>query len=145
MVMKNKLLVFTLVFIGLLSNALPAKSLFIKEKDKRAIIYESTANGVAEIKLTLKPNHKFKFYMRIVPQPMTTEKESIVKASGKWSQDGKWTQLFFKGKKIDLNALFDKNFANKNEFRNSDKQSIELNNQLDVITIWGVPCAKHME
>jgi hypothetical protein len=141
--MKNLFLLTTMLIIAYASiHKLKANSVNDKDKDDNCLVYQSTANGVAEILLTLKPNRKFTFYMRIIPQPMTEEKESIVKASGKWSKRGNWMRLVFRGKKVILNALFDKNYANNNEFKIIDERTVDLNTQLDVLTIWGVPCIK---
>lgn len=49
------------------------------ELSKKTIVYRSSPNGVAEIRLGLKPNHKFKFYMHILPQPGSKEKKALLR------------------------------------------------------------------
>lgn len=82
--------------------------------------------------------------MRILPQSGSNEKESIVKASGKWEEHEKWIKLKFKRTKIDLKALFDKQYSPGNEYRNTEERSIEINSIITSLTIWGVTCIKEV-
>ena len=107
------------------------------------VLYESAANGVAEIRLTIKPDYKFLFYMRIIPQPMSNDRESIINASGKWSKQGNWTRLTFRKKKLIISALFDQDYAENSQFKIIDERTVDINDRLDELTIWGVLCIKN--
>jgi hypothetical protein len=80
--------------------------------------------------------------MKILPQPMSNDKESIINTSGKWSRQGNRTRLTFKKKKLDVSALFDINYADENQFKIIDERSVDINDTLNELTIWGVLCIK---
>ena len=112
----------------------------LKDKD---LVYHSAGNGVADILLTLKTNNTFTFFMKILPQPGTDEEVSIINTSGKWAKQGKWTRLTFKKKKILLSAVFDKSYADNNQFQVINEKTVDINDGLDEIVIWGVACVKN--
>ncbi len=134
---------FLLIMVGLFFTAC---SITTKLKDNSTnesfLIYQSTANGVADILLNLKNNNTFSLNMRIFSQPMSNEQVTIIKTSGKWSKTGNWTRLIFKKKKLDLGALFDKKYAEANQFKIIDERTVDINNKLSELTIWGVVCVK---
>ena len=65
-----------------------------------------------------------------------------IRTSGKWSQQSNWIKLTFKNRKLDLNALFDLNYADENQFRVIDKKNVEINDELDELVIWGISCER---
>jgi hypothetical protein len=112
------------------------------ELKSSALVFKSSANGVADILLTLKPDNTFTFYMKIIPQPTTNDKESVINTSGKWTKQGNRTRLTFKKSKLILNALFDQSYAANNQFKIINERTVDVNDKLDEITIWGVACTK---
>ena len=109
------------------------------------LVFHSAGNGVADILLTLKTDNTFTFYMKMLPQPGTEDVVSIINTSGKWTKQGKWTRLTFKNKKMLLSAVFDKSYADNNQFKIINERTVDINNGLDEITIWGVACVKKQE
>lgn len=109
------------------------------------ISYKSGANGLAEIELKIFPNQTFEYYMRIIPQPMENEDESIINSKGTWTENNSWIRMKFQNKEISLTALFDLNYADKNQFKLIDEKNVDLNITLDEIMIWGVLCEKIKE
>jgi hypothetical protein len=113
-----------------------------RELKSSVLVFKSSANGVADILLTLKHDNTFTFYMKIIPQPTTNDKESVINTTGKWSKQGNQTRLTFKKSKLILNALFDRSYAANNQFKIINERTVDINDKLDEITIWGVACTK---
>ena len=141
----------TLLFIALFITACATstklkdnsnKSDNVKDIKGSVLVYQSAANGVADILLNIKPDNTFSLYMRIIPQPMSNDKESIINTSGKWSKQGNWTRLTFRKKKLNVSALFDRNYADENQFKIIDERTVDINDKLNELTIWGVLCIK---
>ncbi|MEP5934399.1 MAG: hypothetical protein ABJ218_04730 [Winogradskyella arenosi] len=111
------------------------------------VVYLSENNDLALIELTLVPNGTFDFYMSIYPEPMQdTEPESdIINSYGTWSGKGKTVLLNFAERNKDtlnLNALFDSNYKEGNEFKVINKNTVEIDFSLDQLNIWGISCRK---
>jgi len=107
------------------------------------IVFQSGGNGLADIKLVLSPEGKFSFYMKIIPQPSDEDtKVDIIRSKGEWFIKGDSLQLKFEKSKLDLNALFDLKYAKGNEFKIINERTININNSLTEINIWGVVCEK---
>ncbi len=144
--MKNTLLFIALIITACTSTTKlkdnSIKGYNFKDIKGSVLVYQSAANGVAYILLNIKLDHSFTLYMRIIPQPMSNDKESIINTSGKWSKQGNWTRLTFRKKKLSVSALFDRNYADENEFKIIDEKTIDINDNLNELTIWGVPCIK---
>ena len=104
--------------------------------------YLSGANDVAEILMLLKNSGKFSLSMVILPQPLTEDEIEYIHTSGKWSQQGNWITLTFKNRKLDLNALFDLNYADENQFRVVDERNVEINDLPGELVIWGIGCER---
>jgi len=73
---------------------------------------------------------------------MTDEKESVVNSTGTWSNNDKWMRLTFKNDKLILTSLFDSSYADKNQFKIIDKSIVDINGELNELSIWGVNCNK---
>ena len=111
------------------------------------IIYLSDNNDLALIKLTLFPNRTFDFYMSIFPEPMEDSKteSDIINAKGFWSRDEETVSLNFTERKkntLNLNALFDSNFKENNEFKVINKNTVEIDYSLEKLNVWGISCRK---
>ncbi len=104
------------------------------------IIYQSGANGLANIRLTINPNGKFDYFMQTIPQPMTDDEAVIINSSGKWTKKDNWVQLTFLKNKPILSAVFDTNYADTNQFKLIDTNTIEINIDKKGISIWGIEC-----
>ncbi|MEX0986682.1 MAG: hypothetical protein WD052_04330, partial [Bacteroidales bacterium] len=109
---------------------------------KSAVVYQSEGNGTADISLTLHPNQTFLFNMVILPQPDTTEEFSVIESAGQWSKQEEWIRLKFGNKKILAGSLFDTTFVDSPQFRVVDDSTVDINDTLDFITIWGINCSK---
>jgi hypothetical protein len=144
--MRKKLVFMALLFTACASSTKvsdnSSKSDKVKDREGSVLVYQSAANGVADIVLNIKPDNTFSLYMKILPQPMSNDKESIINTSGKWSRQGNRTRLTFKKKKLDVSALFDINYADENQFKIIDERSVDINDTLNELTIWGVLCIK---
>lgn len=128
---------FKQVPIGSLSADLNEETLRQSEH-----VYLSGANDVAEILLVLKTDNTFALSMMILPQPMTEDEVEYIQTSGRWSQQGSWIRLTFKNKRLDLNALFDMNYADDNQFKVIDERNVEINDEPGELVIWGITCER---
>ncbi|SFC92549.1 hypothetical protein SAMN04487907_1152 [Zunongwangia mangrovi] len=111
------------------------------------VIYLSENNDLALIKLTLIPNQTFDLYMKIYPEPMQDVEtgSEIINSNGTWSGNGQTVSLNFteiKKDALNLNALFDLNYKEGNEFTVINKNKVEIDYSLDKINIWGINCYK---
>ena len=111
------------------------------------VVYLSAGNDLALIKLTLIPDGTFDFYMSIYPEQMqeTNPKSDIIKSNGTWYGNEKSILLNFAKREKDtlnLNALFDSNYKEGNEFKVIDQNTVEINYTLEKINIWGISCYK---
>ena len=109
---------------------------------EKPIVYQSEANGLADIRLAILPDGNFTFDMEIIPQPMTDDDVSIINSGGKWTKNSHWVQLAFENDKLYLKAIFDIKFADKNQFKVLDSNTVKLNIGLDEIILWGINCTK---
>ena len=110
------------------------------------IFYKSEANGLAEIQLAIFPNKTFNYTMQIIPQPLENEEEeSVINSKGTWSENNSWIRLKFQNEEMSLKAIFDLNYADKNQFKLIDEKTVDLNINLTEIMIWGVLCRKIKE
>ncbi len=79
--------------------------------------------------------------MAIMPET-AAQKEDQVTMRGSWKQELNRTLLHFDRKDVDMNALFDKNYASGEEFEILDSQNVAINSLASVIHIWGIACEK---
>lgn len=107
---------------------------------ENTVIYQSGANGLADIRLTINPNGDFNYFMKTIPQPMTDDDVVIINSTGTWTKKDNWVQLIFLKNKPILSAVFDKNYADTNQFRLIDTNTIEININQQGISIWGIEC-----
>ncbi len=143
----KKVFLFIVLFFTACATITKLKDNSIKSDKAKDIkgsvfVFQSVGNGVAEILLTIKPDNTFLFYMRIIPQPMTNDKESVINTTGKWSKQGNWTRLTFRKKKVIISALFDQKYADNKQYNIIDERTVDINDKLDELTIWGVRCIK---
>lgn len=120
----------------------PNKSDNVNDIKSSLLFYQSAANGVADITLSIRPDNSFSLYMKILPQPMSDDKESVINTSGKWSKQGDWLRLTFSEKKLNVRELFDQNYAGENQFKVIDERTVDINEKVDELKIWGVLCIK---
>jgi hypothetical protein len=144
--MKKTLLIIAL-FISACATSTkftenPNKSDNVNDIKSSLLFYQSAANGVADITLSIRPDNSFSLYMRIIPQPMSDDKESVINTSGKWSKQGDWLRLSFSEKKLNVRELFDQNYAGENQFKVIDERTVDINEKVDELKIWGVLCIK---
>lgn len=143
----DKLLIIKKYFTTVINDGHKVPVKILREKINEVIIdtilYQDEPNGFAEIKLKIIPNGSFDLYMRALPQPMDEDSLEIVSnLSGKWIKNKNWIRLEFDNKEILLDALFDKNYAHKNEFKIIDNQNVDINTELSHLHIWDVNCKK---
>ncbi len=96
---------------------------------------------MANIVVHLRENKTFDFQITILPKT-TAEKEERITMTGTWKKEKDRTLLHFDKKEVDLNTLFDKNFASGEEFEILDPQKVAINSMTNVIHIWGIACEK---
>ena len=115
-----------------------------KEVDtiKDSIIFQSSPNGIADIRLTIMPNGNFNFHMRTIPQPMTEEEEAIINSAGNWAKKDNRVSLNFLENQPILTAVFDTTFTEQNEFVVIDENTVDINIGRRCLSIWGVDCEK---
>ena len=89
-----------------------------------SIIFQSSSNGMADMRLTIIPDGSFIFHMRTVPQPMTDEEEAIINVVGTWTKKDNWVRLSFIKDKPIIEAVFDSKFAGGNEFIIIDENTL---------------------
>ena len=113
------------------------------------VIYQSYPNGMAEIILKIYPNNSFNYYMRIIPQPMDDDEESIINSKGTWIINNNWVRLQYANDEISLESIFNQNDVDKNpnnvdknQFKLIDKRTVDLNIELNNIILWGILCEK---
>jgi hypothetical protein len=106
------------------------------------IIFQSGPNGLADIKLTIIPNGEFEYFMQTIPQPMTDDEVTTINSTGKWTKKDNWVQLVFDKDKPILSAVFDINYADNNQFKIIDTNTVEINIDQNGIYIWGIDCKK---
>lgn len=104
--------------------------------------YHSLGNGVADISLKLYENNTFLFEMESIPQPDTRDKSLQISEKGTYTSEGKWKLLKFQKPKFSLEALFDSQFSQGNDFKVINKESVKINTESSIIAIWGVNCEK---
>lgn len=143
----RKILLFIVLFITSCATNTKLKDNsnendYVKNIAGSILVYQSASNGVADILLNIKNDNTFSFYMRIIPQPLSNDKESIIKTYGKWSNQGDWTRLTFRKKRLNVSALFDLNYADESQFKIIDERTVDINDKLNELTIWGVLCIK---
>jgi hypothetical protein len=139
---------YSILFIVIFSF-FSCKSDIQKKKENNAedsiehtIIYTSSSNGVADIKLTIDTGRLFSYYMEIIPQPMTNEAFEIIEATGTWVKKDNWILLIFDDKGIKVPALFNAEFVNKEDYIIIDNSSVKINLDKKEIPIWGIQCIK---
>lgn len=108
-----------------------------------SIIYQSEPNGLAEIRLTIIPNGEFEYFMQTISQPMSNDDDEVIISSyGKWTKKDNWIELVFEKNKPELNAVFDINYADSNQFKVIDTNTVKININRNSIYIWGINCQK---
>jgi hypothetical protein len=107
--------------------------------------FRSVANGTADIRLDLNSDQTFSFHMRTIPQPMEDEEETIINSTGTWTEEKYWAKLTFINDAPILNAVFDLQYADENQFKLIDDNSVAINVRTDVLKIWGVTCERVKE
>ena len=142
--MRNYLIISTLIFFACNSSIKSKTNVDGKNKIKvdTLLKYHSEANGLADIKLTILSDSTFLFDMRTIPQPETDDEPTLVNSTGIWTKNNNWTRLIFKTNIPMISALFDMNYADSSQFLIIDDKTVDINNQLDKISIWGVGCNK---
>jgi len=109
---------------------------------ENSIIFQSESNGLADIRLTIMPNGKFTYFMQIIPQPMTDDEVATINSTGKWTKKANWIKLLFEKDKPTISAVFDINYADSNQFKIIDTNTVEININQNGIYIWGIYCEK---
>lgn len=110
------------------------------KKSAKSIIYHSESNGFAEIKLVLKPDSTFTFFLKIIPQPMEAGHTENIHFSGHWKLDNEWITLQTRDRRIDMGTLFDARFANQHKLISRNK--VMVRSDIKRLTIWGIGCTK---
>jgi len=105
-------------------------------------IFQSQANDVADIRLTLWTDSTFNFYLRTLPQPMSNEEETVVRSTGIWTKEPTMTRLIFLKDRPIINAVFDESYDKKNSFTVINDSTVDINSNANEIWIWGVSCLK---
>lgn len=106
------------------------------------VVYESLGNGVANISLKLYENNTFLFKLNSISQPETNDEPIVVSEIGTYTSEGNWKHLNFKNQKFSLEAIFDNQFSESNEFQVIDDSTVKINTAKQVIPIWGVICKR---
>ena len=114
----------------------------LKKEIKNAIVYESSPNGSAEIKLDITPNGSFTLYMMIYPETGYDEEYSLINYSGKWIKIKNKIRLeFSKGENInDIFCIDRQNYEKGLIILN--KNTVEISINSDTINIWGIRCER---
>lgn len=139
--------VFLLFLLLLVSNSLSAWSLNSSTPQTRTAkilaVWESGGNGMAEIKLTIYKNHRFKFYMRILPSIGEAEgEEDLVQSKGTWKHSDGWTILKFKNKGIQLETLFGPKTVKDGRCEVLPKHKVKFGGMPKTLRIWKIMCYK---
>lgn len=104
-------------------------------------VWESGGNGMAEIKLTIYKNHRFKFYMHILPTMGEAEsKEDTVQSKGTWKHSDGWTILKFKNKSIQLENLFGPKTVRDGRCEVLPKHKVKFGGMPKTLRIWEIKC-----
>jgi hypothetical protein len=140
--MRHYLIISTLILFAFNSDYKNKTKIDGKNNIKADTLlkYHSEANGFADIKLTILSDSTFLLDMRTIPQPETDDEPTLVNSTGIWTKNNNWTRLIFKTNIPMISALFDMNFADRCQFLIIDDRTVDINNQLDKISIWGVGC-----
>lgn len=104
------------------------------------VSYQSLGNGVADISLKLYENNTFLFNLKGFPQPESNDKPIEISEIGTYTSDGNWKTLNFKNQEFSLEAIFDNQFAQPNDFQVIDVSNVKINTGKKVLPIWGVLC-----
>jgi hypothetical protein len=107
------------------------------------IIFKSEANSLSDIELVLTSNGEFTYYMKILPQPMSDEKDEIINCSGTWIESDGWLKLTFIENPPVLEALFDLNYTDTSTFNIVNDKTVKIKMDIQNIYIWGVNCVKN--
>ena len=103
--------------------------------------WKSGNNGVANISLTFYKNHKFIFYMGILPGMDEPGGEiDEIRSRGVWRHRNGWTTLKFKKKDLKLDVLFDERSVRDGRIKLVGKHKVEVGGMPNAIKIWNVWC-----
>jgi hypothetical protein len=109
-------------------------------KDYSAL-YVSHPNSMAEIKLELKENLRFEYFMVILPEPGSDEKMDTLLFRGKWdAENGQYVLTFHHRKKPDLFALLDPEYFPDTNIIILDERRVSFPLNAHEISIWGILC-----
>jgi hypothetical protein len=103
--------------------------------------YVSHPNSTAEIKLEMKENLRFKYFMVILPEPGSEEKMDTLVFKGRWdAENGQYVLTFHQRKKPDLNALLDPEYFPATNVVIRDERRVSFPLNAHEISIWGILC-----
>lgn len=106
------------------------------------VSYHSLGNGVADISLILFENDTFRFVLESIPQPGTREKPVRIREKGSYQTEDNWRILYFSSPGFALDAVFDPQFSDGNDFLVIDEKTLKINEQNNTLFIWGIACEK---
>ncbi len=141
-----------IVVIGLLLF-LSSCSLFRPSGDPRhAAVFKSYPNDLASIRLELKENSRFDYYMAILPeidensmqdQQEESQEKEILEFRGRWYNDDSHYFLRFRRKnKPDLYALVSPGYEPPTQVTVVDERILRFPLNETEIVIWGIRCFK---
>lgn len=108
---------------------------------KEIMDYKSLGNGVADISLKFYDNETFQFVMNSIPQERS-DKSIRISEKGTYTSNGKWKELHFKNPKFSLEAIFDPQFSEGDDYRAIDHETVKFNTGKEAVSIWGVTCVR---
>ncbi len=113
---------------------------------KYAATYRSYPNSLADLKLELKENLRFEYYMIILPEPETDGQIDTLFFKGKWKTEYQnYVLRFQRRKRPDLHALLDSEYNPKTSIMILDSRHISFPLNAKEISIWGVLCYRMEE
>jgi hypothetical protein len=98
--------------------------------------YQSESNGIADIQLKVFDNDSFLLILNILEDEETLEYKGTVELTLNS------IILNFQSNSLNLTALFDENYDDKDTFYVLDSDTVAINNQKNEIYIYGVACKK---
>ncbi len=110
---------------------------------KNRIIYNSSDNDMADIKLIIDKDHTFKMDMVSFPE-LGDEKEKSTHDNfrGTWILKGEFIQLKFKTKGVTLKNLFDPKENKKENVELINPSTVAIRKNISGVMIWGVLCER---
>lgn len=141
--MKTKRIILHILTGFLLLTGVSCSVLRKSGGEEHAATFRSGANGVADIELELKKNHRFHYDMIIFAEPTSAQKHDTLFFKGRWWVEDHDYILHFRGrKKPDLYALFSPEYSPATTIRIVDDRHIRFPVFVEEVSIWGVRCIK---